>query len=209
MRPTSPRVQRRRAADRERILRVAARRFAAAGPENVRLDEVAQEADVARGTLYSHFPSKQELLQEVLRPALERAHAGTRGLTRLPFDSAVNRLLDLYLELWREYPDSLRVAYRMPEGALGPLADLHRKFLNMVLRTFGPAARTGLLRAGDPALSARVLARVAVPLLELLSQRPGGEALFVQSIRGLLLGRGPVRPLPRASGERRSSGTNS
>ena len=186
--PTEPtRIARRRAATRDRILDVAARRFAASGPDGVRLEEIADEADVARGTLYSHFPTKDGLVQEVLRPALQRAMDEARDLKDLGAVESVELLLRLYLELWRDHRDSIRLAYRMTPGSLGTLSGLHEEFLRTVWSSFTPAAELGLLRSGDPVLSARVLSRLAIPMLEILSGKPGGEALFVDSMRGLLL----------------------
>jgi AcrR family transcriptional regulator len=199
------RVERRRAAAREQILRIAARRFAASGPEGVRLEEIAEEADLARGTLYSHFPSKAKLVEEVLRPALLRAHEEGKRLRALPARQGIDRLLELYVELWRDYRDPLRLAYRTPENSLGSLAKLHQSFLDAVVHTFERAARAGRLRATDPALAARLLSRVAVPLLEVLSERPGGDALFEESVRAMLL-REPRKSSRNGSG-RPSPGT--
>jgi AcrR family transcriptional regulator len=183
----SSRIVRRRAATRARILEMAAARFAEAGPEQVRLEDVAAAADVARGTLYSHFPTKDELLQEIMRPVLELCVKRARGLTSQPPEEAVDGLLQLYLDLWRTYPDALRLTYRVRERPLGPLASLHLRFVRAVRRVFTSAGEAGLLRVEDPALAAQILTRVAVPLLEMLSDSPGGDAAFISSVHGLLL----------------------
>lgn len=183
----SKRVARRRAETRDRILRAAALHFAARGPESVRLEQVAEEADVARGTLYSHFPTKEGLIQEVLRPALDRALHEASGAGDLPAVEAIDRLLLLYLDLWRDFRDPLRLAYRMAPGSLGALGSLHEEFLRSVWSGFAPAARAGLLRAEDPVIAARILSRLAVPMLELVAPLPRGDALFLEGMRGLLL----------------------
>jgi AcrR family transcriptional regulator len=46
----------------ERLLRVAAEAFAEHG-ENASLDDIAKRAGVGSGTLYRHFPTRQDLLQ--------------------------------------------------------------------------------------------------------------------------------------------------
>jgi AcrR family transcriptional regulator len=199
----SPRIARRRAATRSTILDVAAKRLADAGPEGVRLEEIAAEADVARGTLYSHFPTKDGLMQEIMRPVLELAVTRARGLSSLPPEEAIDRLLKLYLELWRTYPSALRLTYRVRERPLGPLAPLHQRFVRGVHRIFAAAAAAGLLRTGDPALAAQVLTRAAVPLLELLSDHPRGDSLFIESAHGLLLSASHGRGQPAS---KRSTG---
>lgn len=182
-----PRVSRRRAATRDRILAVAARQFAETGPGGVRLDEVAEAADVARGTLYSHFRTKEDLLRAIVEPVLELASAKAAGLKRLPARQAVDALLSLYLQLWREYPDALRIAYKAQDIPIGDAGALHARFLEGVMQVLERANRSGVLRAGEAVLAAHVLRHVAVPLLELYARHQDGERLFVESVRGLLL----------------------
>ena len=57
----------------------------------------------------------------------------------------------------------------------------------VVLRVFGRAARAKLLRSGDARLAARMLALLAVPVLELTQPVSPDGALFVRSMSGLLL----------------------
>jgi AcrR family transcriptional regulator len=47
---------------REEILDAAQRLFLRQGVGSTTIDDVAAGADVAKGTIYLHFPSKQELL---------------------------------------------------------------------------------------------------------------------------------------------------
>jgi AcrR family transcriptional regulator len=192
VKPASPRVARRQAETRSRILAVAAQRFASDGLEGVRLDELADQADVARGTLYNYFPSKEALVDAILRPALEQAATRVRGLHRLGPRRGVEALLLLYLELWREHRDALRLSMRLHFGPLGDLTELHRSFVTEVWRVFERSAEAGLLRSRNGELAARLVARLAVPLLELCDQYPDGDALFVDSLRGMLLR--PARP---------------
>jgi AcrR family transcriptional regulator len=198
----SSRLARRQAATRARIVAVAARRFAREGLEGVRLDEVADQADVARGTLYNYFPSKESLVAAVVRPVLELAARRSRGLHRLGPRQGVDALLALYLELWREHADALRLSHRLPGPPPGDLVELHESFLQEVFRIFERCARAGLLRCSDGRLGALLMARLAVPLLELCSQHPRGDALFVESLDGLLLQPGRPGRAPTASKRR-------
>jgi AcrR family transcriptional regulator len=186
---TSPRIARRREAVRQRILAAAAARLASAGPDGARLDDIAEAADVSRGTLYNHFPSKESLVVAVVRPVLERARIRAEELVKLKPVPAVEGLLRLYLEEWRQNPDALRLSYRMTERLPGELQPLHDAFHRIVWKIFQTAASEGVLRAEDPMLAGRIAARTAVPLLELLCPVPGGEKLFYRSMRGLLLSR--------------------
>jgi TetR/AcrR family transcriptional regulator, cholesterol catabolism regulator len=183
----APRVARRRALARERIVATAARRFAEAGPGAVRLDEIADGADVARGTLYSHFRTKDDLLCAIVEPVLSAAIRRTRALGRAPARDAVEGLLGAYLDLWHAHPDALRIAYKAQDMPIGDLGRLHREFTAGVLQVFGRARRAGILRSGDPLLAGHVLRQVAVPLLELYGGRSDGDRLFLEGLRALLL----------------------
>src|SRR6266849_1384030 len=61
---------RRSAARREAILAAALDEFSARGFAATRLDDVAQRAGVAKGTIYLHFEDKESLFQELVRTML-------------------------------------------------------------------------------------------------------------------------------------------
>jgi len=78
--PSQP-VQRKPRADaqrnRERLLEVAKEAFTRSGA-NASLDDIAKQAGVGPGTLYRHFPTREELLQAVYRSELEKLAAAER-----------------------------------------------------------------------------------------------------------------------------------
>jgi AcrR family transcriptional regulator len=63
--------------NRERILEVAKQAFSRFGA-NTSLDDIAKEAGVGPGTLYRHFPTREELLEAVYRTEVERLAAAER-----------------------------------------------------------------------------------------------------------------------------------
>jgi AcrR family transcriptional regulator len=75
--PTSPESRPMRADARrnyERILAVAHTVFAENGAQ-ASLEEIARRADVGIGTLYRHFPSREDLFAAVMRTVFEGQHA--------------------------------------------------------------------------------------------------------------------------------------
>jgi AcrR family transcriptional regulator len=60
--------------NRERILEVARQAFSRSGA-NTSLDDIAREAGVGPGTLYRHFPSREQLLEAVYRSEMEKLAA--------------------------------------------------------------------------------------------------------------------------------------
>jgi AcrR family transcriptional regulator len=74
----SPSVNRKPRADaqrnRERILEAARQEFTHSGAD-ASLDDIAKQAGVGPGTLYRHFPTREELLKAVYRTEMERLAA--------------------------------------------------------------------------------------------------------------------------------------
>ena len=63
--------------NRERILEVAKQEFTRSGA-NASLEEIAKKAGVGPGTLYRHFPTREELLVAVYRSEMEKLAAAAR-----------------------------------------------------------------------------------------------------------------------------------
>lgn len=88
---------------RERIYRVALRRIRAHGYDDTPVSAITRESDVAKGTFFNHFPTKEHLLARALDEMLDRAF---RSATRDTVGSdAIARVLDdLALELAGDPP---------------------------------------------------------------------------------------------------------
>jgi AcrR family transcriptional regulator len=63
--------------NRDRILEVAKEAFTRSGAETS-LDDIARDAGVGPGTLYRHFPTREELLEAVYRTEVEKLAAAER-----------------------------------------------------------------------------------------------------------------------------------
>jgi AcrR family transcriptional regulator len=63
--------------NRDRILDVAKEAFTRSGADTS-LDDIAKEAGVGPGTLYRHFPTREELLEAVYRSEVEKLAAAER-----------------------------------------------------------------------------------------------------------------------------------
>ncbi|MFS4097837.1 TetR/AcrR family transcriptional regulator [Streptomyces sp. AF1A] len=91
-----PQVRRMRADARrnyERLLQVAAEAFAEHG-ENASLDDIAKRAGVGSGTLYRHFPTRQDLLQAAYVDRIEAMAArADEFAARLPPGEALTEWL--------------------------------------------------------------------------------------------------------------------
>ena len=84
--------------NRERILEVAKVAFTRSGA-NTSLDDIAKEAGVGPGTLYRHFPTREELLQSVYRSEVEKLAAAERKFAQsLPPIEALRAWLLLFVD---------------------------------------------------------------------------------------------------------------
>jgi AcrR family transcriptional regulator len=79
---------------RRRILDATVALASQGGFDAVQMRSVAEQADVALGTLYRYFPSKIHLLVSALGREFERAEADTRD-TPIPGDTAHERVMSL------------------------------------------------------------------------------------------------------------------
>ena len=84
--------------NRERILEVAKEAFTRSGA-NASLDEIAKQAGVGPGTLYRHFPTREELLKAVYRAELEKLAAAEQELAQtMPPVAALRAWLLLFVD---------------------------------------------------------------------------------------------------------------
>jgi AcrR family transcriptional regulator len=84
--------------NRERILEVAKGAFTRSGA-NTSLDDIARDAGVGPGTLYRHFPTREELLEAVYRTEMEKlASAEQKFAEELPPIEALRAWLLLFVD---------------------------------------------------------------------------------------------------------------
>jgi AcrR family transcriptional regulator len=84
--------------NRERVLEVAKQEFTRSGA-NASLEEIAKKAGVGPGTLYRHFPTREELLVAVYRSEMEKLAAAERTLAdTLPPVEALRAWLLLFVD---------------------------------------------------------------------------------------------------------------
>jgi AcrR family transcriptional regulator len=84
--------------NRERILEVAKEAFTRSGA-NTSLDDIAKQAGVGPGTLYRHFPTRDELLEAVYRTEVEKLAAAQRKFAEtLPPVEALRAWLLLFVD---------------------------------------------------------------------------------------------------------------
>jgi AcrR family transcriptional regulator len=99
-RPSTPKRKPRADAqrNRERILDVAKEAFARSGA-NTSLDDIAKQAGVGPGTLYRHFPTRDELLAAVYRTEVGKLAAAERKFAEtMPAIEALRAWMLLFVD---------------------------------------------------------------------------------------------------------------
>jgi AcrR family transcriptional regulator len=88
------------AARRDAILAAALDEFSAKGFASARLDDVANRAGVAKGTIYLHFRDKEALFQELIRSRLVPlvGMLESIGEIDLPTRMLAERILDVFVD---------------------------------------------------------------------------------------------------------------
>jgi len=114
------RVHDEQAAKRERILAAALKLFAHEPYQAVTMDRVAAAAQVAKGTLYLYFPSKDALYLGVLSDGLDTAYRTYQASAdpRLPVVERLRRSIGVMVEFYDQRRDFLQF-YATEEPRLG------------------------------------------------------------------------------------------
>lgn len=113
------RVERRRAATRERLVSTALALFATHGIYDVTVEDITEAADVGKGTFYQHFPSKAAIIHHLLHDGVNELLARCRreGRSAGIEKERVKRLLLAQLRFFDGRPDLL-ILFHQVRGML-------------------------------------------------------------------------------------------
>lgn len=130
------RREREKLARRREILEAARKVFGARGYEGATLDEVAREAEFAKGTLYSYFDSKADLFAELVEYEFDNVLAQAKeALKGEPDPSAAARaVIRVFLEFFESRADFYRAALAYRETGKPQEVE---KFRGLLMRRLG------------------------------------------------------------------------
>ncbi len=154
---------------RESILRAATRVFARNGYFNSKVADIAREADVADGTVYLYFKSKEEILHSIFDQNMTEAIASGRVLIEKLKDPGekLRRIATLHLERLggdRDLAVVFQVELRgstkfMREFSAAGFAE----YLSLLRQTFEEGQRSGVFRKD---LSAKLVSKILFGALD-------------------------------------------
>lgn len=126
------------------ILDVAERLFGAKGYDNTSTNDILNEIGIARGTLYYHFKSKEDILNAVIDRMTGQMLAKAKNLVSQKEIPVLKRLTLMIkaLNLNDDYGDVIMEQIHKPQNAL-----LHQKMQERLLTEINPLI-TDLIREG-------------------------------------------------------------
>lgn len=163
--PATSRREARRLARRKTILAVAAESFFQNGYAGTTMSDIAATLGGSKGTLWSYFPSKEELFAAVL---IEATTAYRAELSRIldPLDDVGTSLSQFCVSFLRKVTSPAAVALhrlvaaegaRFPEVATIFFENAPRRTTGLLADYLRSAMASGQLRAADPEIAARAL----------------------------------------------------
>ncbi|HYZ87264.1 MAG TPA: TetR/AcrR family transcriptional regulator [Bryobacteraceae bacterium] len=158
--PRKPRTDAQR--NRERILEAAKEAFTRSGA-NTSLDDIARQAGVGAGTLYRHFPTRDELLEAVYRTEVEKLAAAQRKFAE---DLAPIEALRAWMLLFVDYIATKKIIAPALNTLVGGPSKVfeasHAQILEAICALVKRAIKTGDIRKDlDPFDLLRALIGVA------------------------------------------------
>ena len=181
------RSDRRRTRNRDAILSAAETLFGARGIEAVSIDEIAEAADLAKGTVYNHFADKDALAAEIAAAARADGEARVRqanaGLSD-PVRRTIRGVL-VFARFAAERPDRARAMMRLTPGTADPFAPVNEGLHRDVATGLASGAFTGEIESATllvlglaQVLIARIVGgRLDRDAAQILAQNAGALAL--------------------------------
>jgi AcrR family transcriptional regulator len=183
--PRSPRVAQRRERMRQNVLRMGAKMFLERGIENVSVEEILDDANLARSTFYSFFTSKRDLLFHILDPIFQTGVTHMEGLKGKPPADMVYGVIDMYPMLWERFGEALFLRIGHDEFKL--IEKTHNQYVMMIGQLFSGVEAAGILRNGSSAHTQRLIARCAIDVVRVYRNDPDFKRLYRTTMEGMLL----------------------
>jgi AcrR family transcriptional regulator len=172
------RRERKKEETKRRIFDEAVRLFRQRGFEATTVDEIAERADVAKGTFFNHFPRKESVLNYLSEFRLEQAEANAEELLAAK-QPARDKLIRIFLDAATAYePDRELTRFVLTELLhlrFTPTQELGTRWESLIARVFEQGQAAGELRADiAPARAIDLLTSVYYALLFMWSSCPEG-----------------------------------
>jgi len=181
-------------ASRETILDGAFQAFAKGGYRDTAIDDIAAAAEISKGGIYFHFPTKEAIFRELMRTTADRLVGKVEGAVAAVADpiEKAEVALRTVLEVFAGHRTMARLFFEAGGGGRGFQAEtnaLHDRFARLIQSYLDEAIAQGTI----PQIDTRVTSVVWFGALDevvarwLVASRPGRLEDAYPTLRALLL----------------------
>ncbi|HKB78735.1 MAG TPA: helix-turn-helix domain-containing protein, partial [Thermoanaerobaculia bacterium] len=171
-------------------MRVIARR----GMSAATMQEIAEEAGVAKGTIYLYFRDREELVEKTFDGAITElsGRIETALSSEAPFDQKLRAVLSAEIGFFREHREFFRlyISLRRPEGRQKRTCEpRYRARIERMAAVLRQAMERGEIRTMDPTRLALFLIEGsdAIVIERVLQEEPPPEQEDIDLIAGVIL----------------------
>ncbi|MCG8453022.1 MAG: TetR/AcrR family transcriptional regulator [Spirochaetales bacterium] len=154
---------------RQRILDAAERVFARKGYFASSTDEIAREADVAKGTLYYNFKSKGEIFETLVAEGLNHLNREIESAlsNEVSVKSHLSDLVQIHVRFATDFPDFTRILLSemssgLDDGVQVRVEAIRGRYIQRLASLLAEAQGMGAVMEGDPLFLAEVLAGLLI-----------------------------------------------
>jgi AcrR family transcriptional regulator len=146
------RRERKKAAVRSQIIAAAIELFSRNGIENVTVDQIAEGADIGKGTVYNYFQTKEDIVVAFMADLERRVQARLHRLSALngPLDSILAEFIRLQLQRKKRYHKFVRVflgqMFLHTDSFMPYMAEMQKAIDPPIEKLFRALQQRGLLR---------------------------------------------------------------
>jgi AcrR family transcriptional regulator len=143
-----------RTAKQKKILTAAATVFSKHGFHQTRVDEIAELAGVAKGTLYYNFSSKSKLFSAMVTEGIDEIIEKIREQladSDMPFAQHFRKLIECNVTLYLQYSDLARIVFNeitvgIDDDILHDIQTAQARYIDCVAEQLEDGRRTGHIK---------------------------------------------------------------
>jgi len=146
---------------RKKILEAAATVFSQKGFHQARMDEIAKEAGVAKGTLYYNFSGKSKLFAATVTEGMEKiiGQVEKELESDLPFKEHLRKLIRSNLSLYLKYSDLSKIVFNeltsgIDNDVLEEIEKVRLRYIDFIADLLRQGRERGYLKEIDTRLAA-------------------------------------------------------
>jgi len=147
---------------RIQILRAAVKVFSRHGFYKAKVEEIAKQAGIGKGTVYEYFPSKKELFQEMIKASLEQytdlAEKETKSIEGCAEKLA--KIIDIHTHFVTAHKDLAKILLNDPGGVGESLKrwmmTTRVRMIEIIEDIVSSGIKQGVFREVDPTMTAQM-----------------------------------------------------